>query len=447
MQRRLPIGAVRPMHGAGSLAAVLTLMLGTATLDLPRALAQQAQDAGQAAAPQATRPSGKPAAKQAAHKIKSKAADAPKAADKPTMTREEATRLVEAGAAAQASGKSEDAARNYSQAIAGGALDPTQLARALHQRGAVYAAQGKSAAAISDLTQALYLPGMTAADRAAARQLRGATYQNAGMADLAEADFKAASTGDGGSVRATTTAQAPASTSAAATQSGLGGIFGGLFGGDGAQPPKAPQVATAPAPAPPTVSSPIKTASVASSVPGVAGKATVATAPAEATQLAARPAPSPPADSGGIGSLFDGLFGANSSAPSNAAASTPSAPKTTAVSASSPTFAAGAGPASPPASPKEKAAKAPAGKKTAGGNGIRVQVASVRSEEQARDVAAKVRTAGLDVGGREAHIEKAVLGNMGTFYHVQVGPFATEDDGQKACPALRAKGLDCLLVR
>ena len=80
--------------------------------------------------------------------------------------------------------------------------------------------------------------------------------------------------------------------------------------------------------------------------------------------------------------------------------------------------------------------------------GVRVQVASVRSEEQAKQLVQQIRAANQDItGGREPRIEKAVFGNMGTFYQVQLGPFASEEEGQKACPQLRGRGLDCMIVR
>ena len=49
-------------------------------------------------------------------------------------------------------------------------------------------------------------------------------------------------------------------------------------------------------------------------------------------------------------------------------------------------------------------------------------------------------------GKREAVIEEAVMGNMGTLYRVRLGPFASSKEVDSACPRLRDAGLDCLVL-
>ena len=49
-------------------------------------------------------------------------------------------------------------------------------------------------------------------------------------------------------------------------------------------------------------------------------------------------------------------------------------------------------------------------------------------------------------GPREANVEEAVVGNMGTMYRVRVGPYANAGEGQAACAKLKGSGLDCLVV-
>jgi cell division protein FtsN len=39
-----------------------------------------------------------------------------------------------------------------------------------------------------------------------------------------------------------------------------------------------------------------------------------------------------------------------------------------------------------------------------------------------------------------------VVGNMGAFYRVRVGPFATQNEGQQVCAKLKGSGLDCMVV-
>jgi hypothetical protein len=70
----------------------------------------------------------------------------------------------------------------------------------------------------------------------------------------------------------------------------------------------------------------------------------------------------------------------------------------------------------------------------------------VRSEGEAQALAAKVKREHAALATREPEIDQTVVGNMGSFYRVRVGPFATQADGQAACAKLRSSGLDCLVV-
>ena len=67
---------------------------------------------------------------------------------------------------------------------------------------------------------------------------------------------------------------------------------------------------------------------------------------------------------------------------------------------------------------------------------FRVQVAMVRTQDEAQAVAAKVkRDHAAALAAREPEIDQAVVGNMGSFYRVRVGPFATQQEGQAAAPS------------
>jgi hypothetical protein len=62
-------------------------------------------------------------------------------------------------------------------------------------------------------------------------------------------------------------------------------------------------------------------------------------------------------------------------------------------------------------------------------------------------MASKIKSQyGQAVGQREPEIDEAVVGNMGSFYRVRVGPFASPQEGQAACAKLKGSGLDCLVV-
>ena len=71
----------------------------------------------------------------------------------------------------------------------------------------------------------------------------------------------------------------------------------------------------------------------------------------------------------------------------------------------------------------------------------------VRSEGEAQALAGKVRREhAAALASREPEVDQTVVGNMGSFYRVRVGPYATQADGQAACAKLKGSGLDCMVV-
>jgi hypothetical protein len=71
----------------------------------------------------------------------------------------------------------------------------------------------------------------------------------------------------------------------------------------------------------------------------------------------------------------------------------------------------------------------------------------VRTQGEAQALADKVRRDyAAALAAREPEIDEAVVGNMGSFYRVRVGPFATHGDGHAACAKFKGSGLDCLVV-
>lgn len=85
---------------------------------------------------------------------------------------------------------------------------------------------------------------------------------------------------------------------------------------------------------------------------------------------------------------------------------------------------------------------------TASGSGkYRLQVASVRSREEAdRLVQNLMSEHAAQLAGAEAHIDEAVIGNMGTFYRVRLGPYANASEPKKLCTTLKPQGFDCQVV-
>ena len=70
-----------------------------------------------------------------------------------------------------------------------------------------------------------------------------------------------------------------------------------------------------------------------------------------------------------------------------------------------------------------------------------------RTRDEAQVIADRVRRDyAAALAAREPEIDEAVVGNMGSFHRVRVGPFATHGEGQAACAKLKGSGLDCLVV-
>jgi cell division septation protein DedD len=77
-----------------------------------------------------------------------------------------------------------------------------------------------------------------------------------------------------------------------------------------------------------------------------------------------------------------------------------------------------------------------------------VQVSSQRSEAdaQASYKALQQKYASV-LGGHDPIIRRADLGEKGTFYRAQVGPFATMDEANQLCNSLKSAGGQCIIQR
>ncbi|MFG1358354.1 SPOR domain-containing protein [Xanthobacter pseudotagetidis] len=82
----------------------------------------------------------------------------------------------------------------------------------------------------------------------------------------------------------------------------------------------------------------------------------------------------------------------------------------------------------------------------AGSGSYVVQVASQRSEADAQGSwkALQAKYPSL-LGNYTAQVRKADLGERGVFYRAQVGPFASRDQANELCQALRGQGGDCIV--
>lgn len=84
--------------------------------------------------------------------------------------------------------------------------------------------------------------------------------------------------------------------------------------------------------------------------------------------------------------------------------------------------------------------------KAAAGN-FKLQVASVRSREEADKLAqALERYPAVRNGSVSTEVDEAVIGSMGTFYRVRLGPYANAKEPNELCQTLKPQGFDCLVT-
>lgn len=348
-----------------------------------------------------------PAPSKSAAKAKAKAKEAPKEeaaapeeegeeapAKKPTKTAKQdpaqAQKTIEQAAKLLEAGKASEAAQSLTAVLSGGNLPPAIMAKALLYRGIAYRQQKMPAQAIADLTSALWLKGgLTEAGRADALRQRASAYQEAGLAE------------SGGAVAAAVPGSRGATRTASADQGWT-------------------------------------------------------TATSDSGSSAQSPPPAQSSSGWSLGNAFAGLFGGTSTSSSPEQAPARASPETTAsiepvraqsesaaprprTSAWSRNTEVSPATASPPAAASAAPAK-PEGR-------FRIQVGMVRTADEAQALAAKVRREhGQTLSAREPEVDQAVVGNMGSFYRVRIGPYATQADGQAACAKLKGSGLDCMVV-
>jgi cell division protein FtsN len=94
---------------------------------------------------------------------------------------------------------------------------------------------------------------------------------------------------------------------------------------------------------------------------------------------------------------------------------------------------------------KKKVAAVEKPRATAAGK-YRLQVGIVSSREEAESITARLRAEhAANLGAAAPAIDEVTFGN-GTFYRVQVGPYASAAEPGQFCSALKPKGYDCLVV-
>jgi len=350
------------------------------------------------------------------------------AAGAKSKTATKAQEMLERGIKAFEAGRPNQAVRAFNTALDSGTLAGPQLARALYYRGMAYGKHGKPGLAIADLTGAIWLKnGLSAAEKQEALKARVAAYRAAGISDVppidgtaavAYVDTGAASSGGWQTAMADVPASgpsaspspvlaaAPQSAPAPAASSSSGGFFDsitGFFGGSSSSAPS-PQEDS------------VTTASIGN---GADREPPAAAGWSQSTQVAAVAPPPPP------------------QVP--AAAPPPPPPPAPAVTSAFETQVAAAPPEqAPEAEPATSAAAPP--------TQYHIQIAAVRTRSEAYALSVRlVSQYGRQFGARRPEVEETVIGSMGTFYRVRVGPYASAEESRRLCSALQANGFDCLI--
>jgi|SoiMethySBSTD1v2_1073268.scaffolds.fasta_scaffold322463_2 cell division septation protein DedD len=331
----------------------------------------------------------------------------------------EAQRAIEGALKSLESGKPDQAVQVLSNTISGGNLPPAIMAKALLYRGMAHRQQRRPAQAISDFTSALWLKGgLSPTDRTNAEQQRAAAYREAGLNEkggpLAPGSGDATQANERPSRPASNFGPATSSsgteTKSSSSQSGSG--WGNWFGG------------------------------------GSSGWG------AATTTTTTEPASQPKTSQSNSG--WGNWFGGGSSAAAQTKQGQPEqevAPFATTVkgtaepTASTSSWASGTEVRGAPAQAKTQRIETAAITSARAEGRFSVQVAMVRSQDEATAIVAKVKRdyAGA-LASREPEIDWTTVGNMGMFYRVRVGPFASQNEGQAVCARLKGSGLDCMVV-
>jgi len=318
--------------------------------------------------------------------------------------------------------KDDKAVATLSKAVSAGGLSSQDLAKAFYYRGMSYQRTGKSAQAIADLTNAVWMRGgLSPEEQKKALEIRGQAYAKLGVPDPGPP---------------VTSVGTPSSTAAVAA------------------PAAAPTVATKNTASP----GPAATSNAVQDVPA-AGFSTQVSKAGEAAPQTGSTASGSSNPLSGVGNFFSNLFSGGSSEPSEPAAAASTAPAAT-VSIAAPSTQGAVSAVSAwssetsvsAANTKVAAVAVPKQTKTAApqapSGAYNLQVAAVRSKTEAERLAQQLsQKHGGQIGARIPHISETVFGNMGTFYQVNVGPFAKVSETDKVCRVLKSDGFDCLVVK
>lgn len=361
--------------------------------------------------------------------------------------------LLAAGAKALDAKQFTVAVRQLTRAMRADGLSNDQIAKALLMRGVAQQGAGKPAQAISDLNSALWLQGLSNKDLALAYVNRSAAYSAVGMGDRAQADARRAREIDPNS-QAVIAARTPdigtfetqveAAPQGTARES-VPGFTTRVTQSDAPARERVPnfqtQVRTAardPAPVPSFRTSILpdeKQAARPAPAPARPARPSQP-APDWSTSVAADQAAEADVKEKKTG-FFSSLWNSsNKKDEEKRDVSEPASDQATTGWNQTTTVASGQAPATAPAQPSR-----------ADGRSYRIQLAALRSAAEAQSTWERLAARHQGVlAGRSPVIEKTDVGNLGTFYRIQIGPFESKKESAQVCNNLKASGVDCFLV-
>jgi len=299
---------------------------------------------------------------------------------------------LSAGAKAFSTGKYDTAVSRLSAALRSDRIKPSSAAKALYLRGIAYQKIGQPSRAIADLGAALWL-GLSPAERVQALVNRSLAYNAAGLKREADAELARARKEDKNRDVDRLLAEG-----------------GGATGGTAQIAAFATEV---------TEASSGRSSRVPSSRP-----------------LNAEATPSAPSSGGNRISRWWGSITGSSNDSGPAPPPPPAPAKPPAISSDWSTQ-------TEPAPGTRVAAASPT---VPVGKGYLLQLSPTRSQAEATALWKQVAKANRQLASLQPRIERTDMGNLGTFYRLQIGPFPDKAESLKVCNALKRSGVDCFLV-
>lgn len=335
----------------------------------------------------------------------------------PAQAQEGDSGSLSSGTSAFSAGKYDSAVKQLSAALRSDRISPANAAKALYFRGLAYQKQGEPSRAIADLGAALWL-GLSSSERVQAMVNRSLAYRAAGLTREADRELSLARNEDknrevdqllagGGGSAGGSAAIAAFSTEVHEEQSG--------------------RTSTVPA-------RPLNSAAS----PNVSAPPT-RTADAASAESWSTTTPEAPSSGNRLSRWWGSVSGSSSE---------PEPPPSAAETSEKPPAASSSWTTQTQAAPPETrvATASPSAPVAAAGGDYKLQLSPTRSEEEARVLWQKVAKENRQLASIQPRIERTDMGNLGTFYRLQIGPFQDKAESLKVCNALKRSGVDCFLV-